>query len=137
MAAELTADTSVVVAALSDWHDLQQLCRHKLESIEWLPAHVYVEAASVLSRLPRGYAIPLDAAVDSVRALCPNPRQLRADRYLPVLAAVGQAGLGGGTVYDAIICATAHDHGATLLTLDRRARPTYAAVGARFELLGS
>lgn len=135
MAAQLTADTTVVVSALSDWHEAHDACRRRLEHVDWFPAHVLAESVSVLSRLPRGFAVPLDAAVEAVRGLCANARQLRADRYLPVLASLGRAGLGGAAVYDAIICATALDHGATLLSLDRRAQRTYAALGARYELL--
>lgn len=41
----------------------------------------------------------------------------------------------GGATYDALIAATAAAHGATLLTLDRRARVTYDRVGCRNELL--
>jgi len=117
MAANLTADASVVVASLSDWHELQTTCRRRLDDVEWLPAQVIAESVSILSRLQ-------------------HARQLRADRYLPVLSAIARAGLGGGAVYDALIGATARDHDATLLSLDRRAQRTYAAVGASFEIVG-
>lgn len=135
MAAELTADSTVVVAALSDWHVMQERCRRHFERIEWLPAHTIAESVAVLSRMPRGLAIPLHTATALVRKLCPTARQLRADRYFLTLSAIGAAGLGGGAVYDAIIGATAREHDATLLTLDHRAQRTYLAVGARFELL--
>jgi predicted nucleic acid-binding protein len=62
-------------------------------------------------------------------------RQLRGDRYLLMLGAVASAGLGGGSVYDALIGATAREHDATLATLDRKAQRAYAAVGAAYELL--
>ena len=42
--------------------------------------------------------------------------------------AVG-AGLSGGALYDALIAATAREHGATLLSADRRAREAYEAIG--------
>jgi toxin FitB len=38
-------------------------------------------------------------------------------------------GLSGGAVYDALIAATAREHGAKLLSADRRARDAYEAMG--------
>jgi predicted nucleic acid-binding protein len=37
-------------------------------------------------------------------------------------------GLRGGALYDALIAATAARHGASLISADRRARPTYEAM---------
>lgn len=136
MAALLTCDTSVVVAGVSAWHPAHRLARPYLSRIEWLPAHVVAETASVLSRLPHGHAVPLAEAVSVVRRLADGRiRQLRADRYLLTLTAVASSGQGGGAVYDAIVGATAREHEATLLTLDRKAQRTYLAVGARYELI--
>ena len=39
------------------------------------------------------------------------------------------AGLHGGALYDALSAATAREHGATLLSADRRAREAYEAMG--------
>jgi predicted nucleic acid-binding protein len=47
------------------------------------------------------------------------------------------ADVAGGAAWDGLIAATARAHDATLLTLDRRALPTYRAVGARLRLLGA
>ena len=41
----------------------------------------------------------------------------------------GRRGLRGGALYDALIAATAREHGATLLSADRRAREAYEAIG--------
>lgn len=136
MATGMTADSTVVVGALSSWHPLQEHCRRRLADVDWLPAHAITESVAVLSRLPGGFAVPVEAAVASIRSVCTKARHLSAQRYLPVLSAVGTAGLGGGAIYDAIIGATAQEHGATLLTLDRRAQRTYRAVDASFELIG-
>lgn len=137
MAAALTCDTSIVIAALNEWHPDHALARHFLPRIDWLPAHVVAESVSVLSRLPHGHAVPIGDAVAVVRRLADGRiRQLRGDRYLLTLSAMAAAGVGGGAVYDAIIGATAREHEATLLTLDERARRAYTAVGARIELVG-
>jgi predicted nucleic acid-binding protein len=131
----LTCDTSVLVAAVSAWHAHHEPARSRLADVGWIPAHAVAEAVSVLSRLP-GHAVPLVDAVATVRRLADGRvRQLRADRYLLALSAIASAGLGGGAVYDAIVGATAREHDATLLTLDRKAQRTYQAVGASFELI--
>jgi predicted nucleic acid-binding protein len=137
VAAALTCDTSVVIAGLSNWHADHRVCRSGLLRIHWLPAHVFGESVSVLSRLPHGRAISVSDAVGLVRQLADGRiRQLRGDRYLLALTAIGSAGLGGGAVCDAIVGATAREHDATLLTLDRKAQRTYLAVGASFDVLG-
>ena len=41
----------------------------------------------------------------------------------------------GGATYDALIALTAAAHGATLVTLDRRAISVYQRCGAAFDLL--
>jgi len=133
----LTCDTSVVVAGLNAWHPDHALARPRLRELAWLPAHVLAEAVSVLSRLPHARAIPVADAIRFVRSIADGrARQLPAERYLLTFGAAGSAGLGGGAVYDALVGATAREHNATLLTLDRKAQRTYAAVGASYELLG-
>ncbi len=60
----LTADTSVVVAALSAWHEQHDVAARALERVTVLPAHVMLEAYSVLTRLPGGLAVPAATAAD-------------------------------------------------------------------------
>ena len=138
MAADLTCDTSVVVAAFSGWHEHHRQARTALLRADWLAAHVVAESVSVLSRLPHGHAIPVADAVSAMRRVVDRtgrgPLQLRGDRYLLVLSALGTAGLGGGAVYDAIVGATAREHDSMLLSLDRRAQRTYDAVGATWQV---
>lgn len=132
----LTCDTSVVVAGLTEWHPDYLVSRRRLAEIAWVPAQVIAESVSVLSRLPNGSAIDTDDAIGLMRGLARGRiRQLSGARYLLTFDAVAVAGLAGGAVYDAIVGATAREHDATLLTLDRRARRTYSAVGATFELI--
>ncbi|MCP9489769.1 MAG: hypothetical protein MSC31_07820 [Solirubrobacteraceae bacterium MAG38_C4-C5] len=45
------------------------------------------------------------------------------------------AGVRGDALYDALVGATAAEHDALVLSADRRAAPTYEAVGARFTIL--
>lgn len=132
----LTCDTSVVVAGLNAWHPQHGLARPRLREVSWLPAQVLAESISVLSRLPHGRAVPMPDAIRLVRSIADGrARQLPAERYLVTFTAVGSAGLGGRAVYDALVGATAREHNAVLLTLDRKAQRTYSSVGTSFEIL--
>ena len=51
------------------------------------------------------------------------------------LATLVDAGIAGGAVWDGLVALAALDAGARLLSLDRRALPTYRALGADVELL--
>jgi predicted nucleic acid-binding protein len=47
-----------------------------------------------------------------------------------------ELGITGGAVYDALVGATAIEHGLPLATLDRRALATYRALGVELRLIG-
>ena len=55
--------------------------------------------------------------------------------YGDLLDLASESGIAGGAIYDAVVAATAREARVTLLTLDRRAVATYAAVGADYELV--
>jgi hypothetical protein len=50
-------------------------------------------------------------------------------------ARLAQLGIAGGAVYDALVAATAAEHGITLATRDRRAAETYRALSIDFQLI--
>jgi hypothetical protein len=52
-----------------------------------------------------------------------------------VLDIAVRGGVAGGAVYDLVVALAAQRAGAVLLSLDRRAAPTYEAAGAKYELL--
>lgn len=62
---------------------------------------------------------------------------LSADGYRELIGEASDRGSAGGSIFDAIVAATARAYDATLLTCDERARPTYEAVGVRFEIVRS
>jgi predicted nucleic acid-binding protein len=132
----LTADTSVVIPALADWHPLHQQAAAAVRDVRCLPAHVLVETVSVLTRMRGGVVSPVGEVVRALTDEFPGePFVLDpagATRFLATLAA---GRISGGQVYDALVGATAVAAGATLLTADRRALPTYAAVGVKVDLL--
>ena len=43
--------------------------------------------------------------------------------------------MAGGATYDGLIALTARNQGLKLISLDRRAVPTYEAVGVEYEIL--
>lgn len=49
---------------------------------------------------------------------------------------MGELGIGGGAVYDALVAAVAIEQGLPLVSRDQRALPTYQAMGADLVLLG-
>lgn len=129
----ITADTSVVVPALLDWHDHHAVARPATADVDALPAHVLAETFSVLTRLPHGLSLtPADAADLVLDAFPGRPLTLSGDGHRRLLRALAAAGVRGGSIYDGVVAATAAEADAELLTLDGRAAATYRAVGSRF-----
>jgi toxin FitB len=128
----------VVVAALAAWHEQHELAADALAPVSALPAHVLLETYSVLTRLPAGLAVPAAAAA---RALAERfrepPLRLGAAERRRLPAALGQAGVIGGSAYDGLVALEARAHGHTLLTLDERAQRTYARLAAPFRVPGT
>ena len=60
---------------------------------------------------------------------------LAAGVHERLLGELSSMGIVGGAVYDGLICATAREAEATLVTLDRRAAITYDRFRVRFRLL--
>lgn len=129
-------DTSVAVALVVADHEHHAAALDALEGkLLGLSGHAAFETFSVLTRLPpparRG---PTTVA----RILSEN---FTANRFLSIEAAAAllerfaDGDVAGGSVYDALVGATAVEHGLTLTTLDRRATDTYRVLGVDVELL--
>jgi predicted nucleic acid-binding protein len=126
----------VLVSALAGWHPFHTLARDALRArVTSIPAHVVLECYSVLTRLPAGHRVTAGVAGEVLDDLelalldCPVAVQRALVRRL------ADAGIAGGSVYDGLVAETARHHGLVLLSLDRRARTTYDAVGAAYQLL--
>jgi predicted nucleic acid-binding protein len=131
-----TPDTSVVVAAFARWHEHHDRARAALANGTQLIGHVAVEAYSVLTRLPAPRRVPAELAIRLLTEHFGRPSfVLNGAGYESTLQHAGEHGIAGGSVYDAVIAATALNAGATILTLDERAVATYRVVGADYELL--
>ncbi len=132
----IAVDTSVVVAGFASWHEGHRSAVAALARKPRVPAHVLVEAYSVLTRLPPPHRAPADLVATFLAERFSEPALLlpaRAHRELIETSA--SAGLAGGAVYDALIAATARHAGATLLTRDQRARSVYDRMNVRYELV--
>lgn len=101
-----------------------------------LLAPVAAETYSVLTRLPSTQRLPAATAhAYLAETFSRPPLTLSAGGFSRLLDRVRDAGITGGSFYDALVAATAAEAGATLLTLDRRAARTYQTVGVAFELV--
>ena len=129
-------DTSVVVAAFASWHEGHTAAREALSGAPRLPAHVALEAYSVLTRLPPPHRAPADIVVTFLESRFPEPPlTLPAADHVGLLRDVSARGITGGALYDALIAATARHAGATLLTRDRRATRIYESFGVDFRFV--
>lgn len=132
----IAVDTSVVIAGLLVDHAQHELARPVLASKPTVPAHVALESYSVLTRLPLPGRVPPAAAVLLLARAFAGPFvALSGDDQETLLADLPGIGVTGGATYDALVAATALQHGLALRSLDRRAAVTYQAIGVEYELL--
>lgn len=132
----IAVHSSVVVAAFASWHEGHRAAAAALAREPRVPAHVLVEAYSVLTRLPPPHRAPADlVAAFLSEAFTGAPTVLPPRAHLRLIAQAAAAGLTGGSVHDARIVATALHAPARLLTRDRRAAAAYERLGADDELL--
>lgn len=126
----------MVVAALASWHERHEAASAALANVRVLPEHVMVEAYAVVTRLPGGLAVPAADAARVLEARFDRPvLRLAPQKRNRVLSTLAEAGVHGGATYDGLVALEAHAHGLTLLTLDERARHTYARLGITYRSL--
>jgi toxin FitB len=107
-----------------------------LARITALPAHVLVEAYSVLTRLPRGLAVPATTAASVLHdRFGDTPLALSSSDRAAVLNRLAGAGVFGGAAHDGLVALEAAAHDRVLLTLDQRAIVTYQRLGTPFRNL--
>lgn len=127
-----------MIAALSAWHEQHEASAQALARVTALPAHVAIEAYSVLTRLPAGLAVPAAAAASVLtRRFCDPPLRLDDAHRSSVLERLAAAGVFGGAAYDGLVALEADAHGRGLLTLDQRAQATYQRLGVPFTAIGA
>jgi predicted nucleic acid-binding protein len=134
----IVPDTNTVVAALASHHDAHERAVDALGDAPRLIVHVAFETSSVLSRMPHGQRMEATIVLDALERKFPEPwLSLDRDGQRSCLRRAVDAGLYGGALYDALIAATAAEHGATLLSADHRAGATYEAMGVDVAFLDS
>jgi predicted nucleic acid-binding protein len=134
---QLLVDTSVAVALLVEDHEhhgptMRSIGGRRLG----LAGHAAYETFSVLTRLPPPARRSATTIAQAIASNFPATRFLTpaaADRLLQQLP---QLGIAGGSVYDALVGATAAEHGVPLASRDQRAIVTYRALDVQVELLG-
>lgn len=137
MTSLLLIDTSVAVALLLEDHSAHDSCRAALADHDLgLAGHATFETMSVLSRLPAPQRRSVRAIHDAIDHSFPKTRFLSEQGTRSAAAHMGELGIGGGAVYDALVAAVAIEQGLPLVSRDQRALPTYQAMGADLVLLG-
>ncbi len=133
---EILVDTSVAVALVVGDH------QHHMSTLDaighrrlGLAGHAAFETFSILTRLPPPARRSPDVVVRLLSENFAASRFLSPDRAASLLEHFGRAGIAGGSVYDALVGATAAEHGLKLATRDRRALATYRALHVEVELL--
>jgi predicted nucleic acid-binding protein len=129
-------DTSAAIALIVEDHEAHLMTVRAVAGRRLgLSGHAWFETYSVLTRLPGGRR---RSPADALRVLEHNfPGSVFLDeRHAGLLGPqVAHLGISGGGVYDALVGATARQHGRNLISADRRARPVYEALGAGVELI--
>lgn len=130
-------DTSVAVPLVNPKHPDHEETRARVGTRRLgLAGHAAFETYAVLSRLPAPLRVPPATTLVLLQRAFPATVHLSAERSAELLTTAPIRGIAGGSVYDALVGAAALEHGMTLLSRDRRARGTYAALGVDVEYLG-
>jgi predicted nucleic acid-binding protein len=134
---DLLVDTSVAVALVVADHEHH---RSTVDAVGarrlGLAGHAAFETFSVLTRLPAPVRRTPRTVAEVMAANFPENRYLSETATARLFARLAEVGLAGGSVYDALVGATAAQHGIVLASRDRRALETYRAVDAEVELIG-
>ncbi|WP_019201722.1 type II toxin-antitoxin system VapC family toxin [Tsukamurella sp. 1534] len=127
-------DSSVLLPMLMKWHPAHDELRGSVRLSESvLPTHVLLETFSVLTRLPSPHRISPAEASETIEDFGLQVIGFPTNDMRSFVAGLGAKGVRGGAIYDAFVGATAAHAEVPLLTRDRRAIPTYEAVGAKYQ----
>jgi predicted nucleic acid-binding protein len=136
----IVPDTSVLVSGFSAAHPFYAAAEPALIEVREegdLVAHAMAEAYSVLSAPGGVYRAEPELVLEYLKELLGDspPIQPRAASYMEALEDLARHGRGGAPVFDALIALAARDADATLISLDRRAKPIYELCGVEFRYL--
>lgn len=129
-------DTSVAVALVVADHEHHRVTAEAVGHRRLgLAGHAAFETFSVLTRLPPPARRPPAVVSRLLAENFPGTRYLSDSESRRLLARLGELRIAGGSVYDALVGATACEHRLLLLTRDRRAVPTYRGLQVELEIL--
>jgi predicted nucleic acid-binding protein len=133
---DFLVDTSVAVALVLADHEhhlqtMRAIGRRRLG----LAGHAAFETFSVLTRLPAPARRSPDVVSRLLAENFPEGRYLSPQHADDLIELFGKAGIAGGSVYDALVGATAIEHRIKLATRDQRALATYRALQVDVEVL--
>jgi predicted nucleic acid-binding protein len=134
---EALLDTSAAVAlVVADHQDhdaaIEALAGRRLG----LSGHAVFETFSVLTRLPPPARRTPATVAELIAANFPASRCFLSEKAAAALMKrLADLGIGGGSVFDALVAAAADEHGITLVSRDRQARETYRRLGVQVEML--
>jgi predicted nucleic acid-binding protein len=133
---EVLVDTSVAVAlVVADHEHHAATSRAIARSHVGLAGHAAFETFSVLTRLPPPARRTPQVVARLLQASFPATRFLGARDAEALLGRLGELGIAGGAVYDALVGAVAIAHDLPLATRDERALDVYRALDVEVELL--
>ena len=129
-------DTSAALALVQRENPFHVVAKTRLLNCRrGMAGHAAVELLSVLTRLPPPHRLSPAMALRLEVGNFPDSRFLSAADAAKLLREFVAAGLAGGALYDGLVGAAARQHRLTLITCDKRAEPTYRALGVSYELL--
>ena len=134
--ADLLLDTSAAITLITPTADAHEAVLRRCRGLTLgLAGHAVVETFSVLTRLPGGLRLSPAGARQVIDANFPASAFLGPREASRALAALTDAGIAGGSVYDGLVGLAAAAAGVLLVSCDRRAAPTYAALAVRVEMI--
>lgn len=136
ISADILLDTSAAIALLHDTnpaHEAVLSATHGLA--RGLAGHALFETYSVMTRMPGQARVERRLARRMIERAFPASVALPPDASLHAVATLSEAGIAGGAVYDGLVGLAAKAAGITLLSCDRRAASTYAALGVAVRLI--
>ncbi len=126
----LLLDTSAAIASVLTTHVHHQVVLTAIGGSRiGLAGHAMFETYSVLTRLPSPQRLSAELAARVIRTNFPHSAHLDLERSSALPTEFAAVGIAGGAVYDGLVGACAVAAGATLLTCDRQAMASYAALG--------
>jgi len=130
----IAADTSVLVAGFIADHRFHAPAESALAEVQAkgsLVAHTMAETYSVLSSPGGIYRVEPGVVVTYLYELLGDspPIQPVVDSHREVIQLLAANGRRGGAIYDALIALAVRDADIELVSLDRRAKPTYELCG--------